>query len=175
MAETADAPVKSRAGKTIVGGIAISFIVGFGLGAFSWKSVNAPLSEHEAGIEQVEAPPVDQSHLTTEEIHEVRIGKLTVALADDDGAKVSHMLITPIVIIGAPEGTSVPIPGIANIPEATVEMRDVFMEFLSQLALREVTGSAGMSMIRAELLRRARDLYPDAGVSRVLLQDYLIQ
>ena len=59
--------------------------------------------------------------------------------------------------------------------DAASVLRDSYVEYLSQLKLSEVEGSAGMSTIRAELLRRARALYPKDAIKEVLLQDFLVQ
>ena len=113
---------------------------------------------------------------------EIEVGRLTVVIASDRPAGGNvHLLITPLVVghpadgaeptekekDGSPEGESAagPVP----------ELRDAFIEYLSQLHESEIGGSIGLVTMRAELLRRARAVAPELNASAVLIQEFIVQ
>lgn len=54
-------------------------------------------------------------------------------------------------------------------------LRDAFVEFLGQLTERDITGSLGLAMLRAELLKRARAVSGGDAPREVLISDLVLQ
>lgn len=104
----------------------------------------------------------------------LEIGRITMTLQDGLGGKSRHLLINPIVVIEA-AGDELAEEG--KDPAAALKpvLRDSFVEYLSQLTVREVSGSAGMSLVRKELARRASAHLENETVTGVLFQDFVIQ
>lgn len=64
---------------------------------------------------------------------------------------------------------------IGTLQERKPHLRDAFLGFLSQLTERDLEGSYGLTMLREELLRRARAVTGGRGVREVLITDLVIQ
>jgi flagellar FliL protein len=54
-------------------------------------------------------------------------------------------------------------------------VRDAFQDYLRQLSERDVQGSAGLAILKAELLRRARSIAGTDAPQEILISDLIIQ
>jgi flagellar FliL protein len=165
----------------LVGFVAVDFVLGAVAGIYASGYFATP----PAATEVAPDAATDHGHAadtaaTTPEgaRQEVEVGRITVVLPSDGpkGGSI-HMMITPLVVghpVAAGAGTHGEAEG-DSAPGPTAELRDAFIEYLSQLHETEVHGSIGLAMIRAELLRRARAVAPDLNASAVLIQEFLIQ
>lgn len=164
-----EAPV-SRSRIILVAVVAAVFIVGagagIGLGTFLKDD---PVPEYASGADM---PKEERSEGNRQEID---IGRITVVIpADRAGGGKLHLLIAPLVVAyPEPAAGDSDKEGTATMP--TAELRDAFIEYLSQLRESDVRGSAGFALLREELLRRARAVAPDLNAKMVLIQDLVIQ
>lgn len=135
----------------------VVFILGIAAGVFAHKSLSPMQSEKVEVVEKVNMVQVD-------------VGRITLSLQAGSGAIQRHLLINPIVLLEETESED----GL-SVGEMKALLRDSFVEYLSQLSVRDVSGSAGMSIMRSELKRRAVARLEDRTVSRILFQDFVIQ
>ena len=158
--------------------IAVAFILGAAAGIYAGVFL-APATKVEAnGKEDVES----KATAVSTQRQEIAVGRLAVVIASDRPAGGNvHLLITPLVVghpaegaeptekekDGSPEGESAagPVP----------ELRDAFIEYLTQLHESEIRGSIGLVTMRAELLRRARAVAPELNATAVLFQEFIVQ
>lgn len=106
--------------------------------------------------------------------HELEIGRIIVNVRPGaNGSKVSHLVIDPVLEYEAPAAGE----GAAGdaISSRKSHFRDAFIDYLANVSEAEVSGSAGMSVVRSELLRRARLVAGNDAPSAVLLQEYILQ
>lgn len=145
----------------------LTFILGAGAGIYSYSAFGPDFEADVADAKNEEdgATPLEKQSL--------EIGRITMTLQDGLGGKPRHLLINPIVVIEADEeeAESEKDPAAALKPV----LRDSFVEYLSQLTVRDVSGSAGMSLVRKELARRASAHLENKTVTGVLFQDFVIQ
>jgi flagellar FliL protein len=66
-------------------------------------------------------------------------------------------------------------PGSARLAERSPYIRDSFVEYLRLLNESDLSGSAGLARLRAELLHRARSLAETDAAREVLIVDLVIQ
>ena len=66
-------------------------------------------------------------------------------------------------------------PGANYIEERKDFVRDAFQDYLRQLSERDVQGSAGLAILKAELLRRARSVAGTDAPQEILISDLIIQ
>lgn len=64
---------------------------------------------------------------------------------------------------------------IGTMQERKAHLRDAFQEFLGQLTERDLEGSYGLTMLKAELLSRTRAIVGGPGIQEVLITDLVIQ
>lgn len=64
---------------------------------------------------------------------------------------------------------------IGSLQERKPHLRDAFHGFMSQLTERDLEGSYGLTMLKEELLRRARAVAGNRGIGEVLITDLVIQ
>ncbi len=157
--------------------IAVAFILGAAAGIYTGVFL-APATEAEAnGHEDGESEAA-----VSAQRQEIEVGRLTVVIASDNraGGKL-HLLITPLVVGHSADGAE---PagqdqhGSADDSSAAgpiPELRDAFIEYLSQLHESEIRGSIGLVTMRAELLRRVRAVAPELNASAVLIQEFIVQ
>lgn len=179
--ERGDARASGRASKgwlILTGFVAVDFVLGAiaGVYAGAFFGGSEPAAE-SAATETAEA----KGHATEPQgtRTEVAVGRITVVIPSDSSSGGNiHLLITPLVV-GYPEGAAAAAEGHGAEGDApsgpTAELRDAFIEYLSQLHETEVRGSLGLATLRAELLRRSRAVAPDLNASAVLIQEFLIQ
>ena len=156
--------------------IAGVFILGAGAGVYAGVFL-APESAVQAHGEEE-----GQSTNESAERQEFDVGRLTVVIpADSPAGGKLHLLITPLVV-GIPEGGAQQAEqgdkgsdAEQSVAGPIPELRDAFIEYLSQLREAEIRGSVGMVTIRAELLRRARAVAPELNASAVLIQEFIVQ
>ncbi|EAQ02171.1 hypothetical protein OB2597_21141 [Pseudooceanicola batsensis HTCC2597] len=67
------------------------------------------------------------------------------------------------------------LPGAAHVEERMVFVRDAFQDYLRQLSERDVQGSAGITILKAELLRRARSVSDSEAPREILISDLIVQ
>lgn len=135
----------------------VVFVLGIAAGFFAHKSLSPTETVQVEVVEKVNMVQVD-------------VGRITLSLQAGSGAIQRHLLVNPIVLLeesDAEDGLS--------LGEMKALLRDSFVEYLSQLSVRDVSGSAGMSIMRSELKRRAVARLEDRTVSRILFQDFVIQ
>jgi len=66
-------------------------------------------------------------------------------------------------------------PGAGHVEERKEFVRDAFQDYLRQLSERDVQGSAGLAILKAELLRRARSITGSDAPQEILISDLIIQ
>lgn len=66
-------------------------------------------------------------------------------------------------------------PGASYVEERKEFVRDAFQDYLRQLSERDVQGSAGLAILKAELLRRARSIAGTDAPQEILISDLIIQ
>lgn len=155
--------------------VAVAFILGAAAGIYAgvFLAPATGVEENEKEDGEGEATKVSTQR------QEIEVGRLIVVITSDRLAGGNlHLFITPLVVgypadgaeptaHGSPEGDSAagPIP----------ELRDAFIEYLSQLHESEIGGSIGLVTMRTELLRRARAVAPELNASAVLIQEFIVQ
>lgn len=109
--------------------------------------------------------------------HELEIGRIIVNVRPGSaGSKISHLVIDPVLEYEAPATEGEADEGAENdIAARKSHFRDAFIDYLANVSEVEVTGSAGMSVVRSELLRRARLVAGNEAPRAVLLQEYILQ
>ena len=65
--------------------------------------------------------------------------------------------------------------GADHIEERKLYLRDSFQDYLRQLSERDVQGSAGLAILKAELLRRARTISDSQAPQEILISDLIGQ
>lgn len=158
----------SRSRIILIGAVVAVFLVGAGAGVGLGTFLKDEPTPGDAP--HVETPKAEKHEINRREIE---IGRITVVIpADRTGGGKLHLLIAPLVV-AYPE----PAAGDQDKegPMPTAELRDAFIEYLSQLRESDVRGSAGFVLLREELLRRARAVAPDLNAKMVLIQDLVIQ
>ena len=171
-------PAKASRGRgpmLLVAVVAVVFAIGISAGFFAGGLFGRDEAPHE--VAEAEPEPAEDTSTRVE----VDVGRITVVIpADDPRGGTLHLLITPLVVghfEGEPaeeSGHGAPADEEAA-PGPVPELRDSFIEYLSQLHETEVRGSAGLLNMRAELLRRAKAVAPDLNASAVLIQEFVIQ
>jgi flagellar FliL protein len=66
-------------------------------------------------------------------------------------------------------------PGASYIEERKPFVRDAFQDYLRQLSERDIQGSAGLTVLKAELLRRARSVADSDAPREILIADLIVQ
>lgn len=167
----------SKAWLILVGFVAIDFVLGAAAGVYAGAFFGSSGPAHESASDDSGGKGTAAEDTASEPKGtrtEVEVGRITVVLPADDANEGSiQLLITPLVV-GYPEGVAETAEGDAPAGP-TAELRDAYIEYLSQLHETEVRGSLGLATLRAELLRRARTMAPDLNASAVLIQEFLIQ
>ncbi|MBR9862832.1 MAG: hypothetical protein GYB24_05250 [Rhodobacteraceae bacterium] len=133
------------------------FVAGTVAGVFAYKAMAPTQTEKVEVVEKVNMVQVD-------------VGRITLSLQAGNGGIQRHLLVNPIVLLEETDSED----GLSS-DEMKALLRDSFVEYLSQLSVRDVSGSAGMSIMRSELKRRAAARLEDRTVSRILFQDFVIQ
>lgn len=133
------------------------FVAGAVAGIFAYKAMAPTQTEKVEVVEKVNMVQVD-------------VGRITLSLQAGSGGIQRHLLVNPIVLLEDTDSED----GL-SADEMKALLRDSFVEYLSQLSVRDVSGSAGMSIMRSELKRRAAARLEDRTVSRILFQDFVIQ
>ncbi|RVV96966.1 flagellar motor switch protein M [Mesobaculum littorinae] len=67
------------------------------------------------------------------------------------------------------------VDGAGHVAARQVYMRDAFQDYLRQLTVRDLQGSAGLYDLKSELLRRARAISGSEAPSEILISDLIIQ
>jgi flagellar FliL protein len=67
------------------------------------------------------------------------------------------------------------LPGSARLSERSPYIRDSFVDYLRLLTESDLSGSAGLARLRAELLHRARSLAETDAAREVLIVDLVVQ
>lgn len=167
----------------------LSFTAGGAAGVLAWQKLNAgtePVEEgHDEQAEKSDTLPVYVSHSS-----ELSLGRIVVTLAAT-GAKseaVRRLLIEPIIVYKGGHGASgdekkkddghgeekgaAPSDPVAS---KRAEVRDAYIEYLSQLTIEEVQGSHAIMKVKADLLRRARLVSESELPEAVLMNEFLVQ
>lgn len=143
-------------------------VVGAGAG-FSYPYVAEKFLTQE--VEQITevspAKPKVAEHL---------VGRITVALRQDDEIAKKRYLVIDTVI----EYDQVAPPAEAEDETAAPVfnnsvLRDSFIEYLSQVTEKDISGTSGLNALRSELLRRAQAVAEGPKPKAILIQDYIIQ
>jgi flagellar FliL protein len=169
-------PAKAPRGRRwllIAGLVAVVFILGAAAGVVAGRFVgqDGPASD---GASEEEAPHPEEPGTR----RELEVGRITVVIpANHARGGTLHLLITPLVVGHSPGDEAEAGHGEKedSAPGPVPELRDAFIEYLSQLQEPEVRGSLGLVTMRSELLRRARAVAPELNASAVLIQEYVIQ
>ncbi|MGI3170986.1 flagellar basal body-associated FliL family protein [Pseudooceanicola sp. C21-150M6] len=66
-------------------------------------------------------------------------------------------------------------PGAKHVEERKTYLRDSFQDYLRQLSERDLQGSAGLAILKAELLRRARTISGSEAPQEILISDLIVQ
>ncbi|MAQ86017.1 MAG: hypothetical protein CMH12_22950 [Maritimibacter sp.] len=170
MADEAPAPKKSGPKiKLLVILVLVSFLGGAGAGVLAWTNMGLNAAS-EVDDAKNHTPEVAESHHV-----QIDVGRITLVLQTGETTDTRHLLVNPVVVLdlGSEDSGSHDAP--TSNSDTVAVLRDVFIEYLSQLSVRDVTGSAGMSLVRGELKRRATASLSDQTVSEVLFQDFVVQ
>lgn len=156
--------------------VAVDFVLGAAAGVYAGFYFGQGDGATEAVAQGTDHTAPDGQDAVARQ--EIDVGRITVVIPQDNppGGNL-HLLITPLVV-GHPEDGAEPAAHDADGGGAagpTPELRDAFIEYLSQLHAAEVRGSLGLATMRAELLRRARAVAPGLNASAVLIQEFVIQ
>lgn len=165
--DTAVAPKKGGAFKVVALTALIGFGLGLGAGLYAKGSLGANAVEESANNDAQD----HHAHGDGGASSRVEVGRITLTMVADPGAEARHILVNPVLVLASDLEGHEPI----DEEEISVQIRDSFIEYLSQLSPRDVAGSAGMSILRAELLRRAQALLPDQQIEQILFRDFVIQ
>lgn len=171
-------PPSGRRWPLIAGVIAVAFVLGAGAGIYAGVFL-APATEVEANGEE---DGEGEATAVSTQRQEIEVGRLTVVIASDRraGGRL-HLLITPLVVGHSADGAEPAEQGKHGSAEddstagPIPELRDAFIEYLSQLRESEIRGSIGLVTMRAELLRRVRAVAPELNASAVLIQEFIVQ
>lgn len=106
------------------------------------------------------------------ERRELPVGRIVTNLRGTGLSDVSHLILDPVIAYDVPVGT----PAEADpLAPKMAELRDAFIDYLAGVSVDEISGSAGLATLRAELLRRARVVTADETPQAVLLQEFILQ
>jgi hypothetical protein len=155
--------------------VAVDFVLGAAAGVYAGVFFGPSLAPTETAIPDASGHVPEPAKADKGIRHEIDVGRIAVVIpaAGGSGGKL-HLLITPLVVGHGGEGTAKG-AGDGGPVGPTAELRDAFIEYLSQLHDVELRGSLGLVTLRAELLRRARAVAPDLNASAVLIQEFVIQ
>lgn len=164
----ADSPTgKGKSGNRmrwiIIGGFVLA-LVGVATGAGLWRMRGT------AGEEAtVEAADMSGNEAL------LPLGRITVNVGASGALsekRTRFLVIEPTLLYDASFDEGEGAAGMASFQPA---LRDSFIEFLAQLHEDDVYGSAGLSELRVELLRRARLITQSDAPIGILLQDFVLQ
>lgn len=150
----------------VLGGVGV-LLVGIAAGAGIWRMQQPSVAKPIGQISDARLSQEGQAHLA--------IGRITVNIAATGalGEKKNRFLvIEPTLVYDLGYDTLEGSKGMAVLQPA---IRDSFIEYLSQLHENDVYGSAGLSELRSELLRRARLASDSEAPLNILLQDFVLQ
>lgn len=163
-AQTGKSGKKSRVRWFIIGGVAL-LLVGLTAGAGLWRMQNLPpetgktLTVNHAESGQALLP-----------VGRITVNVVAAGLLSEK--KTRFLLIEPTLLYAQNFDQRTDGPPMATL---LPEIRDSFIEFLSQLHEDDIYGSAGLAELRAELLRRARVVTESDAPMSILLQDFVLQ
>lgn len=158
--------------------VAVAFILGAAAGIYAgvFLAPATGVEENEKEDGEGEATKVSTQR------QEIEVGRLIVVIASDRPAGGNlHLFLTPLVVGYPADGAEPTAQGKDGSPEGDSaagpipELRDAFIEYLSQLHESEIGGSIGLVTMRTELLRRARAVAPELNASAVLIQEFIVQ
>lgn len=174
MSEELPAGRKRKRGMLAVAAIAALGLVGGGAGMFAPRLMGAEAKATASG----EAVGAD--------LRNMDVGRIVVNIAPPDGAA-RHLVIQAILeydasLLAGGDGHAAggghgKAEG-GDSPEDILyrpKVRDAFIDYLANVSEPEIRGSSGMSMLRHELLRRARVAFGNDAPTALLIQDYVIQ
>ena len=163
----------SRGWVLLIAFVAVDFVLGAAAGVYAGFYLGQGDGAAEA-VAQGADHAATGGHDTAAR-QEIDVGRITVVIPQDKpaGGKL-HLLITPLVV-GHPDAGATHDADGDGTADPTPELRDAFIEYLSQLHESDIRGSLGLATMRAELLRRARAVAPALNASAVLIQEFVIQ
>lgn len=161
----------------------VSFGLGVGGGVYIWGTLNGPISN------MMEVPGEQTVHVRAPKVGEAEheIGRIVIALSGGSSVSKTRLLIDPVIVYkkdshaaaeeasSGDHGEEGDTPSHSPLDRVHTELRDVFIEYMSQLTEDQVKGSFGMMNLKAELLRRARMVSGDDTPKAILIRDFLIQ
>lgn len=106
------------------------------------------------------------------ERRELAVGRIVTRLRTAGPGQVSNLILDPVIAYEVAAGTPPEAPGLTP---KTAELRDSFIDYLAGVGIDEISGSAGIATLKAELLRRARLVAGDGSPQAVLLQEFILQ
>ncbi len=175
----ADTPVKKKASrKVIIATAAIAYLLGGLAGGYIGATRFAP-DASESVTEDNAKNEGDAEIRGHGDANVIKVSRIALTLRPDMTGEKRSFLVTPILTVQPDGSDEAPLDSHGSSEDVLSSkvpvLRDIFIEYLSQLEPREVAGSAGMSRVRAELKRRAEAVLDDYKVDQVLFNDYVIQ
>ena len=171
-------PVKPKSSKKpILVTALIAFLLGGGAGGYVALTAFPAISGQE--VADVNAKNENTQSIDSHaDANIIQVNRITLTMNSSGGEKARSLLVTPVLAVH-PTGEAEEDDGHGSsdavFSEMVPELRDNFIEYLSQLEPRDLAGSAGMSMLRAELKRRANAILDGYSVDKVLFSDFVIQ
>ena len=138
----------------------------------------------EDGAEDAKAGEADDAHGATESGHGEKKAKQSSGHGDKGKNEFVFVPMDPLVVTLGPEAEAKYLKITINLEtekgnEADVaglmpKLRDVLNGYLRALDEADLAEPSNMSRIRAQMLRRLQLVAPDAGISNVLITDFVL-
>lgn len=161
---------KKKSRKLLMLALASGVLLGAAGGAGIWYKfdyVKSVIADH-TGAKKPKAP--------VSSLQEMPIGKIMVQIKDPEAKSKHHMLLELVLVYDPTLDDEPQIKGQADLmPGRHAQIRDSFIEYLSQLTMKESQGTSGLATIRTELLRRARLVSGNDAPQAILIQDFVLQ
>jgi flagellar basal body-associated protein FliL len=171
-------PVQRKSSKkAILATALIAFLLGGGAGGYVALTKLRPATP-VAGAEEDAKKETTHSIEGHDGANIIQVNRITLTLEMTGSGASRSLLVTPIIVVHPKKDAAIEDKHGSSddvFSEMVPELRDNFIEYLSQLEPRDLTGSAGMSMLRAELKRRADAILENYDVDKVLFNDFVIQ
>ncbi len=138
-----------------------------GLGSEDDAEGVADAEDHGDGVAADDAQGVDDGNVGLIPFDEIIVNITSITAT---GRRTSRFLKVTIAVAVNPDAE-----GVERIVERKTFIRDAMQDFLRQLHEDDLAGSAGVALLKSELLRRVRVVAETEAPREVLLADLVIQ